>query len=1256
MRAKTVGAALVLAALVALGWLLLRPGGLGGVGGGAGLEVDAGDAVPGAVDPRGAGLAAGAGATGGLDGARGGAALGAHAGRGALVGTVRRKGAPIAARVEVRSTGAAGAARGRASRTGRLFALPIATESPIATASADATGRYAVEGLGVGDYLVMAIAADGARGASSTNVQIEGARVHVDLDVTGGTETLAGRVVHADGAAWRGLVVVDPLVQRGRFSYVPSGTPIAVDSDGRFRAQGLERGTYVVNLVDPGAFRLVSNAVPVPFPGGEYVLTIPATEPVDGRVVADADGSPVANAEIVSGGDVGHGMPLWVRTTSDAQGRFRVAAPAREGRLTVHADGFVSWSKGRALAGPLEVRLVRGGRVVGRLTADRDGTPVGGVVVAASPSGSSPGGAFATRATSDSDGRYAIEDVAPGEVSVRAAGAGWTTKGAADAGAGGFDPFIVTVESGESTTVDLVLVRGARLTGVVLRPDGTAVAGAVVGAVRQDTGPWSPAGEPPRVATAADGVFAFDSLFDGVAYDIVASAPDAPEARAGPATATTTSPPPHVVVRLVAPRALTVTVVDVDTREPIGGASVQVSFESDAGSSPWPDGFSAITDSDGSARVLLAPKARVRLQAAHEEYQRARDELLGEDEERATIVLRRALAIAGRVLTADGRPAARVVVTAARAGRGWVEALSDESGRFRLVGFSAGTVELRARAPRELEGHEGRATATAGSAEVEIVLARATGPARGLTVRVLAPDGSPVPRASVSVKHGGASWGTEAEDGSAFLDLRNVRETSERFVEVSGARNVAGAPLPYGPARVGPIRLDEREVEVRLPSERAVSGVVRDPDGKPVHGMAVVAVKESERIDEWQLSDRGQAPRARTDAEGRFRIGRLGDGDVLLHAMPPPEYPAPEPVRASGGQEGIEIRLKRGVVAAVTVLGEDGSPVAGASISLSKRVEVGDDSIEWRSERAAFVTGADGVARLRGLEASATYSMRIDGRSDDWLAVQRPEWTARDETIRLARAHAVAGIVRDKGGRPIAGARVYRVTSQRDGDEETTDERGRFRFTQVPTGEVLVRATVDESRDLGKEVDGATVVEARTRTGAVDVVLTLDPGLEVVVRLAEPSRHESVHIARIRADGTTLSSLGQDGGVVRVRGLRPDDRLALWRAPDQERRSAYMADVRAGTEVTLRRSAGLSITGRLALPTGASGAAIQANLREAHVGVQGRVLPDGRYEIHGLPPGTRWDLSAYAVAGTDFHAAAQDVEAGATRDLELKAP
>ena len=321
----------------------------------------------------------------------------AAVGRSAIVGTVRRGAAPVAAKVEVRKVQDVGnvSVFGRygARFFDRLLLRPNATLDVLGTARAGDDGRFAVEGLSPGVYEVTAVADDGARGGATATLPVEGARVEANPVVAGGSATLKGRVVHADGRPWQGpVLLLDALATNpGHDPGGLRGVVLALDAEGRFSVGGLAAGPVHLTAIAAESFRATSRPVTLPY-AGEYLFVVDAgLTAFKGRVVADADGSAVAGAIVMAGGRGGELTVVATRTQTDADGRFELQVTQVEGwGAGITADGFAPVFLQRVETSgkePVEIRLVKAATLKGRVTRAGDGTPAAGLSVRVVPIG-----------------------------------------------------------------------------------------------------------------------------------------------------------------------------------------------------------------------------------------------------------------------------------------------------------------------------------------------------------------------------------------------------------------------------------------------------------------------------------------------------------------------------------------------------------------------------------------------------------------------------------------------------------------------------------------------------------------------------------------------------------------------------------------------------------------------------------------------------------------------------------------------------
>jgi hypothetical protein len=192
--------------------------------------------------------------------------------------------------------------------------------------------------------------------------------------------------------------------------------------------------------------------------------------------------------------------------------------------------------------------------------------------------------------------------------------------------------------------------------------------------------------------------------------------------------------------------------------------------------------------------------------------------------------------------------------------------------------------------------------------------------------------------------------------------------------------------------------------------------------------------------------------------------------------------------------------------------------------------------------------------------------------------------------------------------------------------------------------------------------DGAG--EVRVLAGAKDVVLTLDLGLELTVRVENlgvqgPATPAGTLLVRRGERRLQLSPQGSGSDAYRFLGLRPGDDCTFWipaQGPQGDR-CVYAPGLRPGGEVTVRAVPSRSITGRLKVPAGAQNLQVSASTDDGP-GTGGTVKPDGSFEIRGIPEGTTWTVHGHAQSadGASWFMGQATAAAGASVEIELKPP
>ena len=362
-------------------------------------------------------------------------------------------------------------------------------------------------------------------------------------------------------------------------------------------------------------------------------------------------------------------------------------------------------------------------------------------------------------------------------------------------------------------------------------------------------------------------------------------------------------------------------------------------------------------------------------------------------------------------------------------------------GSFRITGVPPGRYQVWARKT----GY-----ATGSSAPFQVELGRDIDGldvplGAGLTIegQIVDDRGAAVAGASVAATPRGGGEPTGASTGP---------DGRYQLGPVAGELRLAVTAVGYGGAardvsapRVArtPIRRQEDFLLTRADAE--LEGRVLDATGLAVRGATV-------RVDAPGLT--GVAPSV-TDASGRFRVTGVPVGRHSVR-VEHPDYPPVQAELRTGVGNQVELPLGGGV--AVTVRDRStGAPLRAARITASAA-----SADAPSSSRRDATAGPDGRAEIAGLAAGRwTLQASAPGYAAAVLTVQVPagrrlgEVTLRDLRLDLTRAATLAGVVRDRNGDRIPGADVAVDGAAA---RATTDEQGRFRMTDAPSGAITLNA------------------------------------------------------------------------------------------------------------------------------------------------------------------------------------------------------
>ncbi len=261
---------------------------------------------------------------------------------------------------------------------------------------------------------------------------------------------------------------------------------------------------------------------------------------------------------------------------------------------------------------------------------------------------------------------------------------------------------------------------------------------------------------------------------------------------------------------------------------------------------------------------------------------------------------------------------------------------------------------------------------------------------------------------------------------------------------------------------------------------------------------------------------------------------------------------------------------------------------------------------------------------------------------------------------------SIAGVVRDEQGLPIPNVGIevdgYPTPINHMPPIWYTDVRGQFEMHDIAPGPVKLLVT---------PARGAKEKIVDTRTGVRDLVIVLDPGPQLILRIVDYVPGPEERGARVTWKGRKYESAFRHApiradGWVRFVALPPDGEFEMWALADRRRHVRARSLKPGPTEQRIERHEVRDIAGRITgseatlnqrLPPEAPGRLLERlsvgvypsapqggfwSLEVASASVQ----PDGSFRIHGLPPGT-YLLYVHTSAGEIF-GVSKVVEAGTT--------
>jgi len=751
--------------------------------------------------------------------------------------------------------------------------------------------------------------------------------------------------------------------------------------------------------------------IEVPAGGAPPLVTVRSAppRPLSGRVVEKATGAPVANAVVWAGE-----RPATVHTTvhTGPDGGFRLTAPEAEVFLQAGAAGYLPADRKavpRGSSTPVILALEPAAKLSG-VVVDAAGRPVSRAglqlgLQSDRPRSSGWGGLYAW---SRADGKFQIPGLpfrASGRISAH-------RSGLAEASL----PVQIPEPGLPFKPLRIVLGAGLTLSGRTVDEGGRPVAGAQV-----TLGGGSADFMTERDQTTSDGTgrFAFRNLSPGKAQLVVRRSGFATRRLMDVEIPAERSALDLGEIELKAGAEIEGRVTD-ERDHPVEGAEVigaspfspvvvDIMDPGEPGQGPpqvktGPDGTFRLTDLEPGRRVDLAVRHPGYVPANVPGVEVPTKGLL-------RIELKTAHGLAGRVIGPDGEPVPDASLSWLQETRTNGGSMSQESslgttdgdGGFRVTGLAPGPIDLRVSAkgyvPRLIEGVQ--IPPDRDLEGFEIRLERGA----SLEVRVLGPEGDPLPNASVRAESMDRRPPSFSENRAWMLNHGFSRTDEEGTCSVElpgpGAYRVAVSTPGISGRSASRLVLagpGKTSVEVRRPTGVAESGRVTDRDGEGIANASI------------QL---GPAPKSGLS----YRAGSRADGSFTLEDVAPDTY------QLQAGREGYQ-------AASLPEIEVGGSAVEGIEVWLDKKPEsmaaiqghiLRLDPEEIQQVRiqafgeAGLVSGkvkSDGSYRIQGLEPGSWH-----------VTAQAPSGGLRQAEAQLATEQSEVELDLDFGGLSLS-ARV----------------------------------------------------------------------------------------------------------------------------------------------------------------------------------------------------------------------------------------
>jgi beta-lactamase regulating signal transducer with metallopeptidase domain/protocatechuate 3,4-dioxygenase beta subunit len=885
------------------------------------------------------------------------------------------------------------------------------------------------------------------------------------------------------------------------------------DKDGRYRLEGLVRGTHLVTATAPG-YASGEREAADGATGVDLFLSVGAS--VSGTVSGD-DGKPVSGATVDAECDI----PCSTRVAgarTDGQGRYALLGLESNDyhvlvRHPAFAPAVASAAPKLGILTPLDVRLEKGVRVVGRLVGADERAVRGRVVLQALDGVEAPSRLNEQmRAVAGADGRFALAGLPRGVHTLAVFPVGYAAA-RAEVSISGREP---VVDIG-----DVRLETGLIVRGRVHDASGGPVKGAVVRA--SGTGPSERRGASGSGESEEDGRFVVAGLEKG-AYRVTATA----KGYAPSATVDADAGGTSIDIVLAPEGKITGTVVS-ETGEPLRDCRLSARSTSGteggvAHATPSPNGRFEV-GRIGSGTYVLEVQASDHLDKAVPDVKMES----GRTVDVGRVTLSRGGTVRGVVVDGSGEPIAGAEVRGSDQTRGFNNfmrrATTDGTGRFEMRGLAPGTVQVTASHRRY-----------APSQNIDVVVDPAAPPA---DTRITLLEGGRVQGTARDRQ------GRSVEGAFAQINTRNVPFGGFRGngpIHADGTFVVEHvAPGPAQAILMGGTggrftNLLSKDVEVRDGETTAVNLDLLETlvtgrltrAGKPLANQRITLSGNFQAM--MATGDRQVAPVTRsgpermtgvTNAEGRYELIVTNPGKYRVEIASVRDTAAYSKGTGSAAPQDVvvpdaetfvyDVALPDYGFAGVVATKDGGEPIAEARVD----VRPSDGS----PGGAMMTTAADG--RFQIAVAPGAYRVRVTAAKyvpqEAAITVGSAPLEQRYDLIAGA---TLRGTVRTGGGRGVDFARVVAVASDGTAARDTrTAADGSFALEGLPAGSynVLAVHTAGFALDVGASLDARTDVVLHP---SVKVHLTFDDAK------GAPLPNTPVRIDMYKVDGAIVGTAG----------------------------------------------------------------------------------------------------------------------------------